>query len=81
MCVAIEEVDRDSRWCQDEKRALEEHCDEFRSSWNDWWAKEKKRKCDIMLLGFGWCLDRHGKESKQCQFEAEELKKFCDIEV
>ncbi|VFQ65605.1 unnamed protein product [Cuscuta campestris] len=80
-CVALGGGDRNDRLCLDHKRAMEEHCDEFRSSWNDWWAKDKKRKCDLMLLGFGWCLDRHGKESKQCQFEAKELKKFSDIEV
>ncbi|RAL41904.1 hypothetical protein DM860_009086 [Cuscuta australis] len=81
LCVSFNRGDRDHRWCQDEKRELEEHCDEFRSFWNDWWAKKKKGHCVSILQSFERCLKRHGKESKECQFDAETLKNMCDIEV
>ncbi|RAL41901.1 hypothetical protein DM860_009083 [Cuscuta australis] len=48
-----------------------------------WYGPDNSHEdlCKSLLQNFEMCLDRHGKESKQCQFEAEELKKFCDIEV
>ncbi|RAL41905.1 hypothetical protein DM860_009087 [Cuscuta australis] len=80
-CVALGGGDRNDRLCLDNKRAMEEHCDEFRSSWNDWWAKEKKRRCDLFLLDFERCFKSHSKESEKRQFYAGRLKWFCDIEV